>query len=99
MGIVGVVMPYQYELGIVDVHHCHILHRYFSHKLICQFGLVFGFETQGDVPDRAFNLRIKHPLIVETVRYFTAVSQQDTVGSDDFRIVFAHGIAHGAAKG
>ena len=99
MGIVGIVMPYQYELGIVDSNHFHVFHRYFSHKLIGQFRLVFRLEAQGYVPDRAFNLRIKHTLIIETVRYFTVVFQQDTVGSDDFSIVFAHYIAHSATVG
>ena len=99
MRIVCVIMPYQYELSVFYAHQIHVFHCDFSHKLICESWLVFGFETQSDVSDRLFYLRIKHTLVVETVRYFTDIAQQYTIGSDDFSIVFAHHVADAAAKG
>ena len=97
--IVCVMMPYQDELGILYTHQLHVFPGYFSHKFICQQCLVFRFEAQCDVPDRLFYLRIKLPLVVETVRYFPDISQQYTVGVDDFRVVFTHHVAYTAAEG
>ena len=99
MRIVCIAMPYQYELGIFYTHQVHVFHCDFGHTLICESWFVFGFETQSDVSDRLFYLRIKHMLIVETVRYFTVTAQQYTIGSDDFSIVFAHHVADASAKG
>ena len=77
--IVCVMMPYQDELSVLYFHQFHIFLGYFSHKFICQQCLVFRLETQCDVPDRLFYLRIKLPLVVETVRYFPDISQQYTI--------------------
>ena len=45
MRIVGMVMPYQYELGVPDAHQIHVFHRYLSHEFIAQYRLVFRFEA------------------------------------------------------
>lgn len=97
--IVCVMMPYQDELSVFYSHQFHIFPGYFSHKFICQQCLVFRLETQCDVSDRLFDLRIKLPLVVETIRYFPDISQQYTVGVDDFRVVLAHYVTDTAAEG
>lgn len=97
--IVCVMVSYKNKLSVFYPHQFHIFPGYFSHKFICQQCLVFRFEAQCDVPDRLFYLRIKLPLVVETVRYFPDISQQYTVGVDDFRVVLAHHVTDTAAEG
>ena len=55
MWIVGVVMPYDDELGIGDAHHLHVFKGYLSHELIRQTWLVLWFEAQCYVPYRLLN--------------------------------------------
>ena len=72
--IVRVMVSYQNKLSVFYPHQLHVFPGYFSHKFICQQCLVFRLEAQCDVSDRLFYLRIKLPLVVETVRYFPDIS-------------------------
>ena len=72
--VVRVMVSYQDELGVPYAHQFHVFLGYFSHKFIRQQCLVLRLEAQCDVSDRLFYLRIKLPLIVETVRYFPDIS-------------------------
>ena len=70
------MVSYQDELGVPYAHQLHVFPGYFSHKFICQQCLILRLEAQCDMPDRLFDLWIKLPLVVETVRYLPDISQQ-----------------------
>ena len=72
--IVRVMVSYKNKLSVLYPHQFHVFLGYFSHKFICQQCLILRLEAQCNVSDRLFDLWIKLPLVVETVRYFPDIS-------------------------